>query len=141
MLISLKKSWFKEQNFVKDTWLSKGKPLFKHNITAIVVLGSLLTPSPRIIKTLCFFKKKDEWGKGHHQCSIVHKFVGYEGFGIVEAFDALMCAIAKNFEVNLFGEETWGGDFVGAKHILVVVFYALPLPPPTPFSLNPPTFF
>jgi hypothetical protein len=43
---------------VKDTWLSKGKSLFKHNIIAIIVLGSLLTPSSRIIKTLCFFKKR-----------------------------------------------------------------------------------
>jgi hypothetical protein len=39
-----------------------------------------------------------------------------------------MCAIAKNFEVIFFGEKNWGGDFVGAKHNLVVVFYALPLP-------------
>ncbi len=43
----------------------KGKPLFKHNIIAIVVLGSLLTPSPRIIKNSVSLKK-DEWGKGHH---------------------------------------------------------------------------
>jgi hypothetical protein len=64
MLISLKKSCFKEQNFVKDTRLSKGKSLFKHNIITIVVLGSLLTPSRRIIKTLCFFKKMMNGGRG-----------------------------------------------------------------------------
>jgi hypothetical protein len=40
-----------------------------------------------------------------------------------------MCAIAKNFEMNFLGEETWGGDFVGAKHTLVVTIDPLPLPP------------
>jgi hypothetical protein len=53
-----------------------------------------------------------------------------------------MCAIAKNFEMNFFGEETWGGDFVGAKHTLVVVFYALPLTHrPNPSPLTPQLFF
>jgi hypothetical protein len=76
--------------------------LFKHNIIAIVVFGSLLTPSPRIIKTLCFFKRRMNGGRG---ATNVHKFVGYERFGIVEAFNALMCAIAKNFEINFLGKK------------------------------------
>jgi hypothetical protein len=53
-----------------------------------------------------------------------------------------MCAIAKKIEMIFFGEETWDGDFVGAKHTLEVVFYVLPLTPiPAPSPLTPHPFF